>query len=1110
MTLGFAMTGVQDKVASVYWTHNVESYGPAHLQQCLDEYESLTTDLGGSEARLSEFRGNEASIESLLPEWARDPCSGVGPMQEEFGSEGAHISADFRARPCEGDHVLRNALPVAGTNHAVHGVDKYCNEGLSHYKQFLMDLHQVERLLTRPGRRERFVATCLKGTLYERSIPSFESFSMTLHEPRWSFVVAFCQAVLPLIAVLRRAWNLEKYTSKEAGQVKEREDQKDSDGDYKFDPGRLTAVLKCPLFRIYHLMVIKVKQFGKKAAAWFESCPCHEGLFRECTTAWQRAQALKRDGIKSGTCPCMSCRGWEIVDGVFDRIMNDLNAAVTEALMKEISIRRSDGIVASPSDEDLAIVEADFQNALSSTMLAFNVKFAWAKQLPWLLMGMAHPVPARARHWAQVCRDKYTSVEEVRHHRKSIKFLKVGSVLRGQIDEFIERGVMGDLLKSQVYIFLFVPFSDRLIEREHLYLSDTARSQLGSKLGRAFVRNRAVLVSERCEQDSAYETLMAEQYSKLHSIREAISQCRFDRHPILTRPFEQSKKFGFKLAVARDTAWTMLEQLYYRQDLSLKYEDHRIAKNTDVRLKKEQQGAGKARIVKLPRSFEQLMSMNAFLHFKGVASRQGVVTAPVGVLDAFAKPLEEVLYGEGDEAVDIVLDQDDADEPPAKPQEQEMTQMIVQRTEDAIAKSRVCARIVHTGIGRMKSISTFVQHGQTKLECDDVAVTCHDELAGSSKDILVRDMVPRLCNAANASRTMILTDFESSVSLDVLMDSIHIWSSEGSQPSARYFLPTSADAQMVHTAVKTLLDVGALPRTEFVLDASVTDEPWATLFADGYVGWVEVAATDTRPHMKGLQLTVSAMSCLKSAAVSDKSRPLFTIRRELPLPDLTAFEMALVLKERQWTWSLFPKEISSRVDLVHDTSQDVGRWYTAGKTLIRDYLLCLLMCSDLRARYGTQAIPHYFKKPSNYKRILDGQPPIVDDPRPPQQRLAIEFEDADEKAPLGNKALALQDQEGAVEDEHEEVRNEFELSLEAECDELLAEVEAADPNVAPDDEVEELDGDADDAAEGEEGEGHEDLPPPQPSARRQQRRGPRLEKIQWGVFTIVKKKRAGW
>ena len=222
----------------------------------------------------------------------------------------------------------------------------------------------------------------------------------------------------------------------------------------------------------------------------------------------------------------------------------------------------------------------------------------------------------------------------------------------------------------------------------------------------------------------------------------------FDAYPILVTPHTQ----GFKVALTKDTAWTVVEQLFYRQDVTLKYEDHSFAKNVSGRLQKAERGKDKQRRVEIPTSLGKLLSMNAFAHFKAVAPKEGVVTAPAGVLDAFAKPLEDMLYGIGDDGDKpnvqaVQQDQhNEDDEPPAKRQRRQAEEMIVQRAEDVIVEDRVCLRVVHTGVGRMKSISSFVKHTDAKLKVDDVAVTFHDELPTSTEDKLVRVLRPRLQN----------------------------------------------------------------------------------------------------------------------------------------------------------------------------------------------------------------------------------------------------------------------------------------------------------------------------------------------------------------------------
>ena len=108
---------------------------------------------------------------------------------------------------------------------------------------------------------------------------------------------------------------------------------------------------------------------------------------------------------------------------------------------------------------------------------------AWTKNLPFILMAIPHPDPVRGVYWAKECVKAYSEKHESQHRRKTPMFLKPGSPLRIALDEFILSGNMPDLLKLNTAPFLFVPLGDRMIEREHKYLSDIARPKTGVVAG---------------------------------------------------------------------------------------------------------------------------------------------------------------------------------------------------------------------------------------------------------------------------------------------------------------------------------------------------------------------------------------------------------------------------------------------------------------------------------------------------------------------------------------------------------------------------------------------------------------------------------------------------
>ena len=220
--------------------------------------------------------------------------------------------------PCEGQHFFKNALSISGGNHTVHNVVKNLKEAMSHFDEFFAQFKIIELALGHQGRKERIVAVCLPGTPFRIKGPYMLKFNATLHEPRWDAIRVFCQMTIGHVGILRRTWCQEKYEANGRGILVEKTWAGESGP--RFKPAELTAVLKCSLFRFYHHMVLQLHNVPAKLAAWLDGCPCHEQLLMEAATSHYRKKALKRDGCPGGTCVCMSCNGWRIVDGKLDQV----------------------------------------------------------------------------------------------------------------------------------------------------------------------------------------------------------------------------------------------------------------------------------------------------------------------------------------------------------------------------------------------------------------------------------------------------------------------------------------------------------------------------------------------------------------------------------------------------------------------------------------------------------------------------------------------------------------------------------------------------------------------------------------------------------------------
>ena len=185
---------------------------------------------------------------------------GRSPLQPDLPEEDEAPTYLNPLQQCDNDSsaFLRNGMPVPGAGHMVHNVIKGLSSAMQHYTQFLEDLKLVERALTHNGRRERIVACCMLGTPFANLTSLISSFSFSLHEERWLAVAAFCAAALKPVAILRMCWSQEAYEAKGTGLLLEREWGEDGHGK-RFEPAKFTALLRCPRFRHYHRMVVRLK-----------------------------------------------------------------------------------------------------------------------------------------------------------------------------------------------------------------------------------------------------------------------------------------------------------------------------------------------------------------------------------------------------------------------------------------------------------------------------------------------------------------------------------------------------------------------------------------------------------------------------------------------------------------------------------------------------------------------------------------------------------------------------------------------------------------------------------------------------------------------------------
>ena len=645
-------------------------------------------------------------------------------------------------------------------------------------------------------------------------------------------------------------------------------------------------------------------------------------------------------------------------------------------LMHTMNMKNADGLTEPLSHQDMVLTITDYRAGMLHLQLGFGIRNAWSKNLPWLLMAIPHPNASRGVHWSKACIEAYERKPEAQHHRKSVLFLKPGTPLRSSIDLFISTGVMPPLLRLNTAPFLLIPLGDRMIEREHKYLSDVARPKTGVRLGHRFAIRRLRRIEEQMVCGT-FRNMLVEQFLKVKQCKGAIKEMGLNGHPLFKYLLNFDQPWHDR---GTKVTWALLERIIYRQELDIKYEHFPAAKGIaerDDAQRKKIMGRG-AKSTPIPTSVDQLLLMNAKDHLASRGKDFGMITVS-GEIQLEARSVESLLHGVGGlegNAVSSVgnvgmdeVEQDRRELDEAAANIADVEQQIIAREDarDNARQRRYCFKILGGCPGRVRTMATFIPEGGGVLDQQDMAVTFHNEMHDVAPGGLAVDLTPRQLGAN--TRVMVMQSFNAGCSLETLVDSVVGWSAEpGATPEAIFQLPVSGvSAQDIHAAVRDLFEHHALEGTDNYQEADVQTEPWSTLLRNRFV-------TTLGEDPAKVQLTRSALRSLTTAVHFPYAVPLFRPRETLALGDMTAFELGMLLKESGWTWALMPRLKAQRVLLNHPTDQQTGVWYTTGKTIVPAYAECLLSSQRLLEKYGIMNIPHYAKRPvSDYRDLLQGK-----------------------------------------------------------------------------------------------------------------------------------------
>ena len=223
---------------------------------------------------------------------------------------------------------LPNAIAIPGVLHICHNAEHDASSHMSQWEWFWQRLKTLQVFLAHRGRREAFVESCLlNGPCASRAV-DFKNSVGSLYESRWSEVGKCCAKIVPLLPILRMAWDAKKYRQRLTATTA---------SEASFNPDDVTRIVNDNLFFAYMNMVVLLDSAFASLGSWAEGCPCHEDLLLGETNSRQRK--IMRTEFPSqplwATCPTRGKRlpelavgEWRVhLDGLMSRNFADLAMA---------------------------------------------------------------------------------------------------------------------------------------------------------------------------------------------------------------------------------------------------------------------------------------------------------------------------------------------------------------------------------------------------------------------------------------------------------------------------------------------------------------------------------------------------------------------------------------------------------------------------------------------------------------------------------------------------------------------------------------------------------------------------------------------------------------
>ena len=522
VAMGSGKTSLEDKAACLLHAMGLECDGLDSVAPHLRNVVSWTSDFG-TEVQVPAFQSLD--WKSLLPSWMHvklpvdsDVCDGEHGGQLVVRPANAPEQEAATTSP---QALMPNCLIVPGVLHIVHNLSKDLHENMSWWETFWEHLRAVAHLFATRHLRERFIATCVRGTVVAGREPEFMNAGIApLYEKRWQATVLTIDNLFPIFESFCQAWDHSRFTS----------------------PGALpsgeaiavTEAVSSNLFRRYVLMVHSVHKLVSGFESWLESCPCHHLV----KTSGKRKAGPLSEQCQSAACPMRGKRACELAAGALEGLLDSLGQLASQSFAHTEA-----GAALSP--EEHATLQQDFEYAKVFLNFGLKTKLKFWTTVPWRLCGLGHHWTSVARSVAKACLDEYnevmqnTQVLDAHHHPLSVEFLSPAGPLREAVELFARGQEMGSELALAVARLKFVPCVERVVEGLHRDVKIASKHvQLGPTKVSLTVRLKEIKLQHGHSLENASE--LTQHFDGVRHLKQAAAMLGVLHHPsILELLFNQ-------------------------------------------------------------------------------------------------------------------------------------------------------------------------------------------------------------------------------------------------------------------------------------------------------------------------------------------------------------------------------------------------------------------------------------------------------------------------------------------------------------------------------------------------------------------------------------------